>query len=301
VALVGATATGKTAAALALARRFDGEVVSADSRQIYRGMTIGTAAPTAAERAAVPHHLLAIRDPDEPFSLADYLGLARATIDGIHGRGRLPLVVGGTAQYVVALLEGWQAPPVPPDPALRARLEAEGAPALHARLLAVDPAAAERIGPRNTRRLARALEVWTLTGRPISAWQADRAPTYPALTLGLRLDRPTLHARIAARVDAMLAGGLVAEVEALLAADYQPDLPSFSSVGYREIAAFLRGEVTLAEARQRTIQATNRYVRHQEIWLRHLPNVVWADGADPAAAVARLTAVLAAFLANGSG
>jgi tRNA dimethylallyltransferase len=300
VALLGPTAVGKTAASLALARRFNGEVVSADSRQVYRGMDIGTAKATPAERAAVPHHLIDIRDPDEPFGLADFLALASVAIEDIHARGRLPLLVGGTAQYIYALLEGWQAPQVPPQPAVRARLEGEGAPALYARLSAVDPAAAAKIGPHNLRRLARALEVIEVTGRPISEQQTRRPPAYRTLRLGLTLPRAALYARVDARVDAQLAGGLIDEVRALLAAGYSHDLPAFNSMGYVEIIRHLRGELSLAEARARIAYSTHRYVRHQETWLRRDPTVAWVDATDPAAAHARLAELIADFLAEGA-
>jgi tRNA dimethylallyltransferase len=296
VALLGPTAVGKTAAALALAPRFNAEIVSADSRQIYRGMTVGTAKATPAERALVPHHLLDIRDPDEPFSLADYLALATAAIAGIHARGRLPLLVGGTAQYIYALLEGWQAPPVPPQPALRVRLAARGAAALHARLQQVDPAAAAKIGPHNLRRLVRALEVYEVTGRPISALQARQPPPYRTLRLGLTLPRAALYARVDARVDAQLRGGLVEEVRALLAAGYPPDLPAFKSMGYLEIIRYLQGECSLEEARRQIMVNTHRYVRHQETWLRRDPSIIWVDATDAAAAQARLAALIDAFL-----
>lgn len=286
---MGATATGKTAAALALARRFGGEIVSADSRQIYRGMSIGTAKPTAAERAVAPHHLLDLRAPDESFSLAEYLALARSIIGEVIARGRLPLLVGGTAQYVYGVIEGWQVPPVAPQPALRARLEAAGAEQLHARLAAVDPAAAAKIGPRNLRRLVRALEVWEVTGRPISAWQEKSPPPYRVLRLGLSLPRGILHARIAARVDSMFAAGLIDEVRALLEAGYNPALPALQSMGYAEIIRHLRGELTLAQARAAIVANTNRFVRHQETWFRRDPAIAWIDASDPPAAHERLT------------
>lgn len=300
MALLGPTAVGKTAAALALAPRFNAEIVSADSRQIYRGMTVGTAKATPAERAVVPHHLLDIRDPDEPFSLADYLALATAAIAAIHARGRLPLLVGGTVQYIYALLEGWQTPPVPPQPALRARLAALGAAALHARLQQIDPVAAAKIGPHNLRRLVRALEVYEVTGRPISALQVRQPPPYRTLRLGLTLPRAALYARVDARVDAQLRGGLVEEVRALLAAGYPPDLPAFKSMGYLEIIHYLQGECSLDEARRQIMVNTHRYVRHQEAWLRRDPSIIWVDATDAAAAHARLAALIDAFL-TGTG
>ena len=284
VVVTGPTATGKTAAGIGLARALGGEIVSADSRQIYRGMDIGTAKPTPEERAAAPHHLIDIRDPDEDFSLAQYVALARETIAAIGGRGRLPLLVGGTPLYVNAVVEGWRMPQAPPDPALRAALEAEaardGLAALERRLAVVDPAAAARAAG-NPRRVVRALEVFQLTGRPMSAQEGKEPPPWRILQLGLALVRPALHARIDARVDRMIAAGLVGEVRALLDRGYDPRLPAMSSIGYAEIVAHLRGEITLAEATARIKTDTHRYVRHQETWLRRNRALERFDVADP--------------------
>lgn len=271
IVVTGPTAVGKTAAAIGLARVFDGEIVSADSRQLYRGLTIGTAKPTREEQLAAPHHLIDILDPDQDFSLAQYVALARATIGAIHERGRLPLLVGGTPLYVNAIVEGWRIPPAPPDRALRAALEAEAArdgPAgLAERLARIDPAAAAR-SAGNPRRIIRALEVYLLTGQPMSAQEGKAPPPYRLLQLALTLARPALHARIAARVERMIAAGLVDEVAALLARGYSPSLPALSGIGYAEVVACLRGETTLAEATARIKTNTHRYVRHQETWLR---------------------------------
>jgi tRNA dimethylallyltransferase len=296
VALVGATAVGKTAAAVHLAASPGGEIVSADSRQIYRGMTIGTAKPTAAEQAAARHHLVDVRDPDEAFSLAEYLVLARSVIDGLHARGTLPLVVGGTAQYVFGLLDGWQVPPVAPQPVLRARLEAEGAGALHDRLTRLDPMAAAKIGPRNLRRLVRALEVWEVTGRTISDWQTRRDVPYRVLRLGLTLPRPELHRRIGERIDRMIEAGLLDEVRALLAAGYPATLPAFQTMGYAEIIRVLAGEWSLAEARAQIAISTHRFVRHQETWFRRDPTIRWVDASDAAAATRQLDGMVRDFL-----
>lgn len=278
IVVAGPTASGKTALGIALARAVaatgawaGGEIVSADSRQLYRGLDIGTAKPTRAERAAAPHHLIDILDPDDDFSLARYVALARDAIDAIHRRGAVPLLVGGTPLYVNAVVEGWRLPRVPPDPALRAELEAEaardGLALLERRLAAVDPAAAARAAG-NARRVIRALEVYRVTGRPMSAQEGKEPPPYRILQLGLALARPALHARIDARVDRMVAAGLVDEVRALLARGYDPRLPSLSGIGYAEIVAYLRGETTLAAAVERIKTNTHRYVRHQETWLR---------------------------------
>ncbi len=281
VAVVGPTAAGKTALATTLAERCDGEIVNADSRQVYRGMDIGTAKPPPDIRARVPHHLIDIRDPDEPFGLHDFLLLADAAIRDIARRGRLPLVVGGTGQYVWALVEGWRAPPVPPNPTLRAELAEraarEGAAALHAELAALDPDAARTIDPRNVRRIIRALEVIRATGRPFSA-QRGKAPPYRALLIGLRVSRETLYRRIDERVEEMFASDLVEEVRRLVAAGYRCDLPAMRSIGYAEVCGYLRGELTLAEAVARTKTATHRLARMQANWFRPTdPRIHWLD------------------------
>jgi tRNA dimethylallyltransferase len=272
---------GKTALAVAMARRLGGEIVSADSRQIYRQMEIGTAKPTPAERAAAPHHLVDIRDPDEPFSLADYQELAAAAIAGIVARGRPPLLVGGTGQYLAAVLEGWQVPRVPPQPALRAALEREaaelGAEALHARLAAVDPAAAAQIAPSNVRRVVRALEVHAVTGRPISAQQTREPPPYAIRTIWLTRPRDELYARADARVDAMIAAGLADEVAGLRARGYGWELPAMSSLGYIQLRPYLEGEASLEACVERLKFDTHSFIRRQAAWFRRLPGLeVWA-------------------------
>lgn len=282
LALVGPTAVGKTALSLELADALGGEVVSADSRQIYRYLDIGTAKPTLAERARAPHHLIDIVDPDQPLTLAEYQRLAYAAIAEIHARGRLPLLVGGTGLYVRAVLEGLQIPAVPPDAALRTRLEEEaaaaGAPALHARLAAIDPTAAARIDPRNVRRVMRALEVCLVTGRPLSAQQGAAPPPYRILRIGLTRPRPQLYARINARVDAMIAAGLVDEVRDLLARGYSPHLPALSGLGYRQIIRHLAGELSLEEAIQEIKRKTRRFVHQQQTWFHpDDPRIHWCD------------------------
>jgi len=280
VALVGATASGKTAAAVAIARRLPIEVVSADSRQVRSEMRIGTAAPTAEERAAVPHHLVGIVPPDAPWSLADFLSRARATLDDIWARGALPLLVGGTGQYVWALLEGWQPPAIAPDPALRAELEAEaqreGAEALYARLLALDPEAAARVDRRNPRRLVRAIEVALAGGVPART----EPPRFSWSVIGLEWPREELHARAGARAEQMYAAGLVEETRGLLER-YPAGLPAFQSIGYAEAARVIRGEWTLDEALARTKIETHRLIRMQAAWFRRDdPRIEWVPGAD---------------------
>ena len=256
VAIVGPTASGKTAVALALAERLGGEIISADSRQVYRHLDIGTAKPTPAERARVPHHLLDVADPDETFDAARFRATALAAVDDVTGRGRPVIVCGGTGLYLRALLRGlFPAPPRAPE--LRAQLHAveEREPgALHRRLARVDPEAAERLHPRDLLRIVRALEVETLTGRPISAWHSEhrfQGGGLDARVLGCRRSPEELAARIEERCEAMLAQGLLDELRGLWARGYAPELASLQSVGYREMGAHLRGASDLATAQDR--------------------------------------------------
>jgi tRNA dimethylallyltransferase len=276
-AIVGPTAVGKTALAVTLAQRNGAEIISADSRQIYRGMDIGTAKPAPAELAAAPHHLVDIRDPDEPFSLAEFQALAAAAIADIVARGRAPLLVGGTGQYLAAVLEGWRIPRVAPQPELRAELEREaaelGAAALHARLAAVDPAAAAQIPPANTRRVIRALEVYAVTGRPISEQQTREPPPYTIRTIWLTRPRDELYARADARVDAMVAAGLADEVAGLVARGYGWELPAMSSLGYIQLRPYLEGAASLAACVERLKFDTHAFIRRQGAWFRRLPNL----------------------------
>lgn len=280
-AIVGATAVGKTAFAIALAQQWGGEIISADSRQIYRLMDIGTAKPTPDERAAVPHHLVDLCDPDDAFSLATYQDHAFAAIDAVVARGKQPLLVGGTGQYLAAVLEGWQIPRVAPQPELRATLEAEatrdGAFALHARLAAVDPQAAAQIDPRNVRRVIRALEVFLVSGTPISTQQERRAPPYRIRTIWLTRPRDLLYARADARVDAMIAAGLLDEVAELLRRGYSWDLPALSSLGYIQFRPYFAGEASAAACIERLKFDTHAFIRRQGAWFRRLPHVEeWA-------------------------
>lgn len=269
--IVGPTAVGKSALALRLAKRFSGEIVNADSRQVYQGMEVGTAAPMQDDRISVPHHLYGIVSPDEGFSLGRYLPLAMLIITDIAARGNLPIVVGGTGQYVRALVHGWQTPRVPPDPSLRARLEAviaqEGVEGAAQELLTADPDAAARIDLRNPRRVVRALEVAAALGPDARGGQAP--PPYRTLTLGLTAPtREALYSRIDRRVDAMVTGGWLDEVRKLLAAGYAPDLPAMSSMGYRELAQHLAGELPLEEALRRIKLAHHRLARQQYTWFK---------------------------------
>ncbi|MGY1635904.1 tRNA (adenosine(37)-N6)-dimethylallyltransferase MiaA [Geodermatophilus sp. SYSU D00742] len=283
VAVVGPTATGKTALAVALAQRLGGEVVNADSMQLYRGMDIGTAKPSPEERAGVPHHLLDLWHVREAASVAEYRRRARAEIDRLRAAGTVPLLVGGSGLYVRAVLDDLDLPGT--DPAVRARLEAElaevGAPALHARLAAVDPAAAAAVLPGNGRRIVRALEVVELTGGPFRATLPEPRPHYPAVVVGLDRDPAELDQRIAGRVDRMWAAGFVAEVEAL-AADGLRQAPTASrALGYAQVLAQLDGVLTAEEARERTVSTTRRFVRRQRSWFRRDAATNWLDAARP--------------------
>jgi tRNA dimethylallyltransferase len=297
VAIVGATATGKTALAIELARRLDGEIVNADSRQIYCGMDIGTAKPTVAEQALARHWLIDVVDPGDDFTLATFLDLARSALADIWRRGKLPIVTGGTGQYVWALLDAWRVPRVPPDRALRAELgaraERDGAAVLVDELRRIDPVSAERIDAQNVRRIIRAIEVTRATGRPFSEWQRKDMPEFDAAIIGLRVDRDALYARIDARVDAMIAGRLVDEVRRLNGAGYSCDLPAMRSIGYREICAHLRGEMTLAAATARIKTETHRLARMQHTWFRDGDErIAWLDAGSPGL-LERATAVAA--------
>jgi len=285
VAIVGPTASGKSRIALDLARELGGEIVNADSREVYRGMDIGTAKPTAAERGRVPHRIFDIADPADGFSLALYRDAARAALNDIWDRDAFAWLVGGTGQYVWALLEDWHVPEVPPDEELRAQLaafaESRGVLALHARLAEVDPLAAERIDARNVRRVVRALEVFQHSGIPMSAWQTKGKPDFEFLLFGIELPREELYQRIDRRVEAMFAGGFVAEVQALLDAGVPADAPAMSSIGYGEAVRQLRGEITLVEAIQATQWATHRLARQQSQWFRRNDKrITWVHDAQ---------------------
>lgn len=279
IVLLGPTAVGKTELSLDLCERFRGEVVGADSRQIYRGMDIGTAKPTSAERARVPHHLIDICDPDEPFSLADYQQRAYATLAAIHQRGNVPFLVGGTALYIRAVVEGLRIPEAPPNPQLRAELEAflatQGREALFHRLRDLDPATAAVIDAQNPRRVLRALEIFMTTGQSKIALEGAVSPPYRFLQLGLDRSRTALYERIDRRVEQMIAQGLIEETQRLLAAGYRPPLPAISSLGYREIIAYLENRLALPAAVEKIKTETHRYVRHQYTWFRKMANIVW--------------------------
>jgi tRNA dimethylallyltransferase len=272
IAIVGPTGVGKTRYAIELCQQVRGEIVSADSRQIFQGLDIGTDKPTAAQRSVVPHHLVDVVAPDEQFTLAQYQERAYEAIEDVHRRGRVPFLVGGTGLYVRAVLEGFGIPRVGPDHRLRQQLREEvrrnGRSALHARLEQVDPQAAQAIDPRNVRRVIRALEVYETTGQRITVLQERKAPPYRILKIGLTMERGQLYRRVDERVDSMVERGLVTEVERLVATGYSHDLPAMSGVGYRQILMHLRGELGLPEAVQIIKSETHRLVRQQYKWFR---------------------------------
>jgi tRNA dimethylallyltransferase len=284
VAVVGATASGKTGLALDLADRLGGEVVNTDAMALYRGMDVGTAKPTPAERARVPHHLLDTLSVRDPATVAQFQGWARAAIAEVRSRGRVPVLAGGSALYTRAVVDRFEFPGT--DETVRARLEGElashGTPALYSRLEAVDPDAAARIERDNGRRIVRALEVVEITGRPFSASLPAQEYVDPAtVQIGVDIDRPTLHGRIEERVAAMFAAGFVDEVRALLAQGLGDGRTAARAIGYPEVAAYLRGELTLDEAVARTATATRRFARRQDAWFRKDPRIVWVRWDDP--------------------
>jgi tRNA dimethylallyltransferase len=270
VAVVGPTATGKSDLAIYLAREFDGEVINADSRQVYRYMDIGTAKLSREELALVPHHLIDIINPNEDFSLALYKQMAAEIITDIHERAKLPILAGGSGQYIRALLEGWEVPKVEPDLELRQQLEvraAEGkADELYRELEEIDPEAARTIDPRNIRRLIRALEVSSQTGKPFSQQRTRNEPPYTTLVIGLTTDRKELYRRIDLRVDSMIEKGLVDEVKKLKKMGYGVGIPSMSGIGYKQIMMYLDGEISLEAAVQQIKTETHRLVRRQYNW-----------------------------------
>ena len=283
--LLGATGVGKTSLAIDLAQRLDGEIIGADSRQIYQRMDIGTAKPTPRQRALVPHHLVDIVAPDCSLTLADYQDRANAAISDCHDRGKLPMLVGGTGQYISAVEEGWSIPRVPPDMDLRAELEdyakRHSPAALHERLQRVDSVSAAAIHPNNVRRVARALEVQILTGKPISQLQIKRKPPWRIMRLGLFLPREILYPRVDARLDDMVAAGFVDEVARLLDMGYDRRLPSMSGLGYREIAAHLLDGLPLDESIQRAKYRTHDFIRRQDVWFRgHDKGILWHNAAE---------------------
>jgi tRNA dimethylallyltransferase len=272
VAVVGPTGIGKSRLALHLAQLLDGEIVSADSRQVYRYMDIGTAKPDSEKLSLVPHHLINIANPGDSLSLSRYQALAYQVIRDIQNRQKIPFLVGGSGLYIWAVLEGWKIPQVPPDFEFRKYLEEKavnrGIDELYRELMEVDPAAAQKIDHRNVRRVIRALEVYRKTGTPFSQVQGKETPPFDAFIIGLTADREELYRRIDLRVDEMMKQGLIAEVEKLVNMGYDFNLAAMSGIGYRQIGMLLRSELTLAEAVQQIKFETHRFARHQYAWFR---------------------------------
>ncbi len=289
IVLVGPTGVGKTELSIHLAQQLGGEIVSADSRLFYRGMDIGTAKPSMAERQGVPHHLVDVAEPDQVWSLVLFQEAARQAIADIQGRGKLPLLVGGAGQYIRAVSQGWQAPAQEPDYRMRLALEkwaAEiGSFELHRRLGLLDPDAAASIDSRNLRRTVRALEVVFCTGRWFSEQRQKSSSPYSLLTIGLIRLRPELYARIDQRIEAMLAAGFEDEVRNLLGRGYSAVLPTLSAIGYREMIAYINGEMTLEEAVVQMKRLTRQFVRRQTNWFKQDdPNIHWFEAKEDTAA-----------------
>lgn len=282
VAIVGSTAVGKTQISIELADALGAEIVSADSRLIYRGMDIGTAKPSPAQRKQVTHHLIDVAEPEEAWNLVRFKSEADQAIADIQSRGRLPILVGGTGQYVTAILEGWAPPPAAGDESLRRVLESfaelHGPGALHERLKQVDPTSAEEIDAENVRRVARALEVFELTGSAASEQREAHPPPYRILRLGLNLPRDELYRRIDQRIDRMLLAGLVDEVQRLLDRGISPDHPPMSAIGYKQVAGHLRGEISMQVAVQQMRRRSRQFVRRQANWFKtDDPQIEWFE------------------------
>jgi tRNA dimethylallyltransferase len=285
IAVLGPTAVGKTGIAIKVAQAIGGEIINADSRQVYRYMDIGTAKPTPEERAQVTHHLIDVVDPDESLTVAEFQESAYDIIDSLHAAGRVPMLVGGTGQYISAVTEGWSIPRIPPNPSLRAELEAfadeRGVVALHERLAQADPEAASKIHPNNVRRVIRALEVCIEAGSQISVLQQKRSPPYIILELGLDMQRQSLYERADQRVDEMMECGFLDEVRHLLDLGYDRTLPSMSGLGYAQLAAHLQDGLPLDSAVTATKFATHDFIRRQYTWFRgHDNDIVWHNVED---------------------
>jgi len=280
IVILGPTGVGKTEISIKVAKRFQGEIISADSRLFYRGMDIGTAKPTPEEQRCVKHHLIDVADPDQIWSLAVFLPKAIETIQDIHGRDKLPFLVGGTGQYIHAVIQGWDLPGIKPDPALRAVLkkwaDLIGPDGMRKRLSVLDPAAADAIDGPNLRRMIRALEVILTSGRRFSSQKTQSGSPFKVLQIGLTRPREELYARIDQRIDTMLQAGLVSEVQGLLDAGYSPTLPSLSAIGYKQILAHLLEGIPLEEAVRQIRSKTRKYVRQQANWFKENdPEIHW--------------------------
>lgn len=300
--LLGPTAVGKTKISLEIAKRFDCEIISGDSMQVYRGMDIGTAKVTQQERAVVRHHMVDIRDPNEPFSVAEFQEQTRRLIDELNAAGKLPFIVGGTGLYIESVCYGYRFSEGGSDEAYRDELkryaERYGSASLHGRLRSIDPDSADKIHPNDQRRIIRALEVFRLTGQPLSAHlrgQNKQSP-YQLCLIGLTMDRNILYKRIEDRIDMMMREGLVEEVRALLERGCTRDMVSMQGLGYKEIAGFLAGEYTLDEAVKLLKRNTRRFAKRQLSWFRHMKEIEWVDVTDSAkfsAHVERINGIIA--------
>ncbi|NIS81401.1 MAG: tRNA (adenosine(37)-N6)-dimethylallyltransferase MiaA [Anaerolineales bacterium] len=282
VVILGPTAVGKTEISIQVAEKVDAEIISIDSRLIYRGMDIGTAKPTQEQRKRVPHHLIDVADPQEPWSLAVFQRAALDAINVVIKRERLPILVGGTGQYLTAIVEGWSPPPKAESDELRDGLiafaETEGSEALHQRLAEIDPVSAARIDHRNIRRVARALEIFQVSGIPASEIRGKKPPPFRVLRVGLTLPRDELYNKIDARIDVMIAAGLVEEVKSLMARGLSAQDPAMSAIGYRQIIDHVTGKFSLEEAVRRIRRATRQFVRQQSNWFRaDDPGIHWFE------------------------
>jgi tRNA dimethylallyltransferase len=294
--ILGPTAVGKTDVAIRLAERWGGEIISADSSAVYRGLDIGSAKPTLDEQRRVRFHLIDVADPSEVFTAARFRELALQAIADIQARGKRVLIVGGTGLYLRVLLHGFSLAPPPADPEVRARWKAEaervGAPALHARLQQIDPVAAARIHPNDAVRITRAFEVYEMTGVSISQWQHRAEAELPALKIGLTMPRERLYARIDQRVDTMIAQGMLREVQTLSQNGYNPEQPALKGLGYRHLIGYIQGRVSWDEAVRLWKRDTRRFAKRQMTWFRTEPGVHWVDASQGMEQTARLVELL---------
>jgi tRNA dimethylallyltransferase len=278
IIILGPTAVGKTKVSIEIAKRLGGEIISADSMQVYRGMDIGTAKPTLKEQQGIPHHLIDIKDPDEAFSVSDFVKQVKELSREITQRDKVPIIVGGTGLYLWALLKGYAFPLAAADKNVRQRLEKETPSALYSRLSRIDPQAAQKIHPNDKKRIIRALEVYELTGQPISMLQTKNkaiAKHQKPILIGLTLPRETLYQRIEERVDQMVEKGLIEEVKGLLAKGFSKELPSFQALGYKEVAEYLDAERSKEEMINELKKRTRNFARRQMAWFKRFKDVKW--------------------------
>jgi tRNA dimethylallyltransferase len=286
IVILGPTAVGKTKASIELAKRIKGEIVSADSMQVYRGMDIGTAKPTLEERQGIPHHLIDIKEPDEPWTVSDFVKEAGRLSNEIAQRGKIPMIVGGTGLYLWTLLEGYAFPIAPANKEIRQRLEKDPLSTLYSRLSTIDPLAAQKIHPNDKKRIIRALEAFELTGKPISVLQQEgrkkktKEKESKDILIGLTLSRETLYQRIEERVDQMIEKGLIEEVKGLLAKGFSKELPSFQALGYKEVAEYLAGKWSKEEILKELKKRTRHFARRQMTWFKRFKAVKWFDPVD---------------------